>query len=63
MLRDEEYLKDILNAARLAVQYVSGVVQDRFLDDVDPTIVWDTVREDLPPLIAQLEKVLGLDNA
>jgi len=26
MLRDEEYLKDILNAARLAVQYVSGVV-------------------------------------
>lgn len=32
-------------------------------DDVDPTIVWDTVREDLPPLIAQLEKVLGLDNA
>lgn len=26
--------------------------------DVDPDIVWDTVQEDLPPLIAAIKKIL-----
>jgi uncharacterized protein with HEPN domain len=26
--------------------------------DVNPDIVWQTVRQDLPPLLAQLEKIL-----
>ena len=27
--------------------------------DVDPDIVWDTVQEDLPPLIAAIKKALS----
>jgi len=27
--------------------------------DVDPDIVWDTVQEDLPPLMASIKKVLS----
>ena len=27
--------------------------------DVDPDIVWDTVHEDLPPLIAAIEELLS----
>ena len=27
-------------------------------DDVDLAIVWDTIQNDLPPLIAQLEKIV-----
>ena len=27
-------------------------------DDVDMTVVWKTIKEDLPPLIAELEKIL-----
>jgi len=109
MPRSEAYLQDILNAARLATRYLSGMEEAQFLDDiqtqdsvvrrleiigeaarrvpddfraahpelpwesmvqmrnvmihqyddVDPAIVWDTVRQDLPPLIALLEEILG----
>ncbi len=31
-------------------------------DDVDLAIVWDSVQNDLPPLIAQLEKVVPLEE-
>ena len=31
-------------------------------DDVDLAIVWDTVQNDLPPLIAQLEKIVPLEE-
>jgi uncharacterized protein with HEPN domain len=31
-------------------------------DDVDLTIVWDTVQNDLPPLIAALEQVVPPDE-
>ena len=105
MSRDRAYLLDILEAARLAVQYVADKPKDGFLkdtlcqdavvrrleiigeaarrisedtrkrypdlswramigmrnlmiheyDDVDLEIVWETVQNNLPPLIAQLE--------
>lgn len=31
-------------------------------DDVDLAIVWDTVQNDLPPLITQLEKIVPLEE-
>ena len=113
MSRDNEYLLDILEAARLALAYVQGKTQEEFLqdvqcqdavirrieiigeaarrlsddaraalpgvawdamtgmrnvliheyDDVDLTIVWDTVQADLPPLIAALEKIVPPDES
>ncbi len=111
MSRDNEFLLDILEAARLAVGYVDGKNLDEFLndtecqdavirrleiigeaarrvseetrarfphlpwnamvgmrnlliheyDDVDLTIVWDAVRNNLPPLTTELEKVVPPD--
>jgi uncharacterized protein with HEPN domain len=108
MARDDAYLVDILDAAKLALAYVSGKTKDEFdndiqcqdavirrleilgeaarrvteqtrakfpllpwnammnmrnvlineYDDVDLPIVWDTVRNDLPPLIAELKKIV-----
>jgi uncharacterized protein with HEPN domain len=108
MLRDREYLADILESARLACQYVAGKTKRQFLRDVqcqdsvirrlevigeaarrvsadgrasmpelpwpqmvglrnvmiheydavDLTVVWDTVRKDLPPLIESLQSVV-----
>jgi uncharacterized protein with HEPN domain len=31
-------------------------------DDVDLVIVWETIQNDLPPLIAQLEKVVPAEE-
>jgi uncharacterized protein with HEPN domain len=31
-------------------------------DDVDLAIVWDTVQNDLPPLMSQLEKIVPLEK-
>ena len=31
-------------------------------DDVDLAIVWDTVQNDLPPLMSQLEKIVPLEE-
>lgn len=28
-------------------------------NEVDLNVLWDTIQDDLPPLIAQLEKILG----
>ncbi len=108
MSRDTEYLIDILEAAKLALAYVSGKSKDEFLedtqcqdavirrleiigeaarrisdetratyrklpwkamvgmrnvmiheyDDIDLVIVWDTVQNDLPRLVAALEEVV-----
>ncbi|MBW2721666.1 MAG: DUF86 domain-containing protein [Deltaproteobacteria bacterium] len=108
MSRDKEYVIDILEAAKLALSYVSGKTKDEFLkdtqcqdavirrleiigeaarrisdetratypklpwkamvgmrnvmiheyDDVDLVIVWNTVQNDLPPVVARLEKVV-----
>jgi len=108
MARDDAYLVDILDAAKLAWAYVSGKTKDEFdhdiqcqdavirrleiigeaarrvsdqtramfpylpwnammnmrnvliheYDDVDLPIVWDTVQNDLPPLIAALERIV-----
>ena len=108
MSRDTEYLVDILEAAKLALAYVSGKSKDEFLkdtqcqdavirrleiigeaarrisdetrakygklpwkamvgmrnvmiheyDDIDLVIVWDTVQNDLPRLVAALEEVV-----
>ena len=108
MQRDQVYLVDILEAARLAVSYVEGVQKDVFLrdvklqdsvirrieiigeaarrvsektkaahpdipwwemvgmrnlmiheyDDVDHWVVWETVQNDLPGLIARLEPLV-----
>ena len=108
MWRDTEYLIDILEAAKLALAYVSGKSKGEFLednqcqdavirrleiigeaarrisdetraryrklpwkamvgmrnvmiheyDDIDLVIVWDTVQNDLPRLIAALEEVV-----
>lgn len=30
-------------------------------DDVDLSIVWDTIQNDLPPLIAQLEEIVPIE--
>jgi uncharacterized protein with HEPN domain len=109
MPRDRQYLQDILNAGRLALEYVSGKSREEFMgdvqcqdavirrlevlgeaarrvspefsetrpelpwskmvsmrnfliheyDDVDFAIVWETVKNDLPPLIAALEEILS----
>lgn len=111
MLRDQVYLMDILEAARLAVSYVEGVDADRFFtdtllqdsvirrieimgeaarrisaqmkaaypgipwqemagmrnlmiheyDNVDLGIVWESVRNDIPVLIAQIGPLLDRD--
>ena len=108
MSRDKEYVIDILEAAKLALRYVSGKTKDEFLkdtqcqdavirrleiigeavrrisdetratypklpwkamvgmrnvmiheyDDVDLVIVWDTVQNDLSPLVAALEEIV-----
>jgi len=108
MSRDDAYLLDILQAARLAVQYLHEATLEVFLDDVrlqdsvirrleiigeaarrvseqtrsqhpdlpwremvtlrniviheydnvDLTIVWDTVKKDLPPLIDALDQIV-----
>lgn len=108
MSRDKEYLIDILEAAKLALSYVSGKSKDEFLkdtqcqdavirrleiigeaarrisdetratypnlpwkamvgmrnvmiheyDDLDLVIVWDTVQNDLSPLVAVLGEVV-----
>ena len=107
MARDDAYLIDILDAARLALSYVSGKTRAEFdqdiqcqdavvrrleiigeaarrvseqtkarfpylpwsammnmrnvliheYDAVDLPIVWDTVQNDLPPLITVLERI------
>ncbi|PIQ97886.1 MAG: hypothetical protein COV67_01880 [Nitrospinae bacterium CG11_big_fil_rev_8_21_14_0_20_56_8] len=31
--------------------------------DINPDVVWNTVAEDLPPLMAELEKILQQDEA
>jgi len=108
MSRDKEYVIDLLEAAKLALSYVSGKTKDEFLkdtqcqdavirrleiigeaarrisdetratypklpwkamvgmrnvmihkyDDVDLVIVWDTVQNDLQPVVARLEEVV-----
>jgi len=108
MARDDAYLVDILDAAKLALAYVSDKTKDEFdhdiqcqdavirrleiigeaarrvseqtkasfphlpwnammnmrnvliheYDGVDLPIVWDTVQNDLPPLIAVLERIV-----
>ena len=108
MQRDRGYLLDIMEAARLALQYVEGKTREEFFndlqcqdavirrleiigeaanrisvetkaefphlpwfemrgmrnvmihdyDDVDMSIVWETVQSDLPKLIASLEKIV-----
>lgn len=108
MLRDPEYLLDILNAAKLATKYIQKVSREEFLedsqcqdavirrleiigeaskrisaetrsqlshlpwdamigmrnvmiheyDDVDMSIVWTTIKKDIPALIKLLETIL-----
>ncbi len=108
MQRDKEYMLDILEAAKLAIDYIGDKSREEFFgdlqcqdavirrleiigeaarriseetqaahpdlpwsdmvgmrnimiheyDDVDLVIVWETVNNDLPPLIDALEKVL-----
>jgi len=108
MQRDREYLLDILEAAKLALEYVGDKTREEFFgdlqcqdavirrleiigeaarriseetqaahpdlpwsdmvgmrnimiheyDDVDLVIVWETVNNDLPPLIDALERIL-----
>ena len=108
MSRDTEYLIDILEAAKLALAYVSGKSKDEFLEDtqcqdavvrrleiigeaagrisdetksalpdvpwkemigmrnvmiheydgIDMVIVWDTIKTNIPTLIASLEKIM-----
>ena len=113
MQRDNAYLLDILEAARLALDYVGKKTKEEFLndsqcqdavirrieiigeaagrvsdetkstfpnlpwsemvgmrnvmihdyDDVDMVIVWETVQNDLPPLISALESTLPPESA
>lgn len=108
MARDDAYLVDILDAARLALVYVSDKTKEEFDNDIqcqdavirrleiigeaarrvseqtkiklphlpwnammnmrnvliheydaiDLPVVWDTVQNDLPPLIGALEKIV-----
>lgn len=108
MQRDKEYMLDILEAAKLAIDYIGDKTREEFFgdlqcqdavirrleiigeaarriseetqaaypdlpwsdmvgmrnimiheyDDVDLVIVWETVNNDLPPLIDALEKIL-----
>ncbi|MCZ7383614.1 MAG: DUF86 domain-containing protein [Candidatus Methanoperedens sp.] len=108
MQRDREYMLDILEAAKLAIDYIGDKTREEFFgdlqcqdavirrleiigeaarriseetqvaypdlpwsdmvgmrnimiheyDDVDLVIVWETVNNDLPPLIDALEKIL-----
>ena len=113
MQRDNAYLLDILEAARLALDYVGAKTKEEFLNDlqcqdavirrieimgeaagrvseetkgafsnlpwsemigmrnimihdyndVDMVIVWETVQNDLPPLISALESILPPEKA
>nr|VFK39003.1 MAG: Uncharacterized conserved protein, contains HEPN domain [Candidatus Kentron sp. SD]VFK43843.1 MAG: Uncharacterized conserved protein, contains HEPN domain [Candidatus Kentron sp. SD]VFK78532.1 MAG: Uncharacterized conserved protein, contains HEPN domain [Candidatus Kentron sp. SD] len=109
MRRDQAFMLDILDAARLIIAYLNGVSKEAFLedtqqqdsvirrieiigeaarrvspatrdafpeihwsemigmrnmmihcyDDIDLDIVWNTARDDLPRLIAQLESIVS----
>jgi uncharacterized protein with HEPN domain len=113
MQRDNAYLMDILEAARLALNYVGEKTKEEFLNDlqcqdavirrieimgeaagrvseetkgafpnlpwsemvgmrnfmihdyneVDMVIVWETVKNDFPPLISAFESILPPENA
>jgi uncharacterized protein with HEPN domain len=75
MARDDAYSIDILDAARLALIYVSGKTKTEFdkdiqcqdavvrrLEIIGEAAVWDTVQNDLPPLIAALERIAPLEE-
>jgi uncharacterized protein with HEPN domain len=112
MSRDNAYLADILDSARIIQQHLSGMTREQFLadlrtqdavvrrfeiigeaarhlspetlkalpevpwhlvvgmrnllihdyDDVDPKRVWADSQNDLPPLIARLEKYLAAQS-
>ena len=111
MTRDNAYLYDILESARLALEHIGNVPQDEFekdillqdavvrrleiigeatrrtsietkqkyphlpwkdmlgmrnaaiheYDNLDLKLIWDTVTQDLPDLITELEKIIPLD--
>jgi uncharacterized protein with HEPN domain len=62
-LRVADYLAHMLEAVRLAREYVQGVAQMRGMRnrmahgyfDIDLNIVWDTVQSSLPDLEGQLQ--------
>jgi uncharacterized protein with HEPN domain len=78
MWRDDAYLLDILLAARRALEYTAGKTADDFARDdilqnavmrlvhdyfrVDVNSVWDTVQQDLRPLIAAVEPLVPPDT-
>ena len=50
MKRDDAYLLDMLLAARRARRFCEGVI--------DLPTVWQTVRDEIAPLVAQLEPLV-----
>ncbi len=55
MSRDNTYLVDILESAKIALDYVFDKDWDTFYTDIQ---VWDTVQNKLPPLIEELSKIV-----
>jgi uncharacterized protein with HEPN domain len=63
MSRDKQYLLDILDSAKIALSHVLGLSWDDFCNDaIDLSIIWDTIHNNLPPLIADLEKNYRFEN-
>ena len=58
---DAVRLRHMLDAAREACEFVADKIHAYF--DVDLDRVWDTVTDDLPPLIIELETVLAETDA
>ncbi len=56
---DAERLRDMVEAARKAVLYTQG--KSRGDLDTDE-LVWEIIRDDLPPLIAELEAILRRES-
>ena len=64
MSRDDTFLVDILESAKIALDYVAGKSWDDFYEDmqcqdtVDINQVWDTTQNTLPTLIVELSKIV-----
>ncbi len=66
MHRDDAVrLRHMLDAAQEAIAFIRNRMRNRLIHayfDIDLDRVWDTVSTDLPPLIAELEKVISSEE-
>ncbi len=57
MNRDDQYLFDILDSAKIALSYAAGKTQVvvHEYDAIDLNVLWDTVQNNIPDLVQAIE--------